>query len=250
MTTQRIARKKLVGFQTDLVVSSGDAAYDTSAECAAIIQANTSVQSFSLFWELTVPAQQILAWGYGTPSAQRNQGYMWMYAADLSTGFEEGNLRLVISNARSTRVQVVKELNTQRLHTTNPATDITATPTDINTMIAMPPRNAVDVLIYRLTVMASWRSSANGSRGENWPEGGLISASISPPAQSNGAVAMSTAPDKSGIVGIDLTALDSITRPMTPISKTAPGLSAAFRAAALATGPPFFPAAIATGATI
>lgn len=171
MTTQRIARKKLVGFQTDLVVSSGDAAYDTSAECAAIIQANTSVQSFSLFWELTVPAQQILAWGYGTPSAQRNQGYMWMYAADLSTGFEEGNLRLVISNARSTRVQVVKELNTQRLHTTNPATDITATPTDINTMIALPQavgfpkvgENSLMQLFFQTTIPTTTVDSVNFS---------------------------------------------------------------------------------------
>jgi len=135
MTTQKIAQRKMVGFQTDLVVSSGDSSYDTSAECAAIIQANTSVTSYSLFWQLTCPAQQILAWGYGLRNFQRNQGYMWFYAADLSTGFEEGNLRLVVSNARSTRVQVVKELNTQRLHTTNPATDISATPTDINTMI-------------------------------------------------------------------------------------------------------------------
>ena len=171
MTTQNIAKKKIQGFQTDLVVSSGDALYDTSAECAAIIQANTAVTSFSLFWQLTVPAQQILQWGYGSPSAQRNQGYMWFYAADLSTGFEEGNLRLVISNARSTRVQVVKELNSQRLHTTNAATDITATPTDINTMIALPravgfPKvgeNSLMQLFFQTTIPTTTVDSVNFS---------------------------------------------------------------------------------------
>ena len=169
--TQNIAKKKLSGFQTDLVVSSGDALYDTSAECAAIIQSNTAVTSFSLFWQLTVPAQQILQWGYGSPSAQRNQGYLWMYAADLTTGFEEGNLRLVISNARSTRVQVVKELNTQRLHTTDPATDITATPTSIDTMIALPravgfPKvgeNSLMQLFFQTTIPTTTVDSVNFS---------------------------------------------------------------------------------------
>lgn len=171
MTTQRIAQRKMVGFQTDLVVSSGDSSYDTSSEVAAIIQSNTAVTSYSLCWQLTCPAQQILAWGYGSASAQRNQGYMWFYAADLSTGFEEGNLRLVVSNARSTRVQVVKELNTQRLHTTNAATDITATPTDINTMIPLPeavlfPRvgeNSLMQLFFKTTIATTTVDSVNFS---------------------------------------------------------------------------------------
>jgi hypothetical protein len=63
---------------------------------------------------------------------------MHFFALDLTVGFEEGTLRLQIANARSTKTRVVKELNTQRLHTTVPTTAITATPTDINTMVAMP----------------------------------------------------------------------------------------------------------------
>ena len=142
MTTQRIAQRKLVGFGTDLVVTNGDVAFDTAAEVAAIVQANTGTVSFSLIWQMTVPAQQIMAWGYGSQSAQRNQSYMWFYAIDTGTDFEDGNLRLVIANARSTRVRVVKEMNTQRLHTTNAGSLILATPTDINTMIALPEQVA------------------------------------------------------------------------------------------------------------
>ena len=138
MTTQRIAQRKLVGFATDLVASDGDAAYNTSAEISAIIQSNTSNSAYSLIWQMTVPAQQILAWGSGSPSQQRNQGYMWFYAMDVTTAYEVGNLRLVIANARSTRVRVVKEQNDQRLHTTSFASTTAAQPTSIDNMIALP----------------------------------------------------------------------------------------------------------------
>lgn len=143
MTTQRIAQRRLVGFANDLVVSNGDLAYDTSAEVSAIIQANTTNTAFSLIWQMTVPAQQILAWGSGSPSQQRNQGYMFFFAMDTAANdFEDGNLRLVIANARSTRVRVVKELNTQRLHTTDATSTISATPTSVNDMIPLPEQIA------------------------------------------------------------------------------------------------------------
>ena len=142
MTTQRITQRKLVGFATDLVVSDGAAAYDTSAEVAALIDSNKANAVYSLIWEMVVPAQQILAWGYGTPSQQRNQGFMWFYGMDNGTAFGVGNLRLQISNARATRVRVVKEQNDQRLHTTDFSTTTLAQPTDINNMIALPEQVA------------------------------------------------------------------------------------------------------------
>jgi len=160
MTTQRVAQRKLVGFATDLVVQDGDSNYDTPAECGAIVQANTANAAFSLLWQMTVPAQQILAWGSGSPSQQRNQGYMWFYAMDNTTAFETGNLRLVIANARSTRVRVVKEQNDQRLHTTSFASTTAAQPTDINNMIALPEQvafpkvgeNSLMQLFYQTTL--------------------------------------------------------------------------------------------------
>jgi hypothetical protein len=160
MTTQRIAQRRLVGFATDLVVQSGDTAYDTPAELATIVQANTANSAYSLIWQMTVPAQQILAWGSGSPSQQRNQGYMWFYAMDNTAAFETGNLRLVIANARSTRVRVVKEQNDQRLHTTSFASTTAAQPTDINDMIALPEQiafpkvgeNSLMQLFYQTTL--------------------------------------------------------------------------------------------------
>jgi hypothetical protein len=160
MTTQKVAQRRLVGFATDLVVQDGDTAYDTPAECAAIVQANTTNSAFSLLWQMTVPAQQILAWGSGSPSQQRNQGYMWFYAMDNTTAFETGNLRLVIANARSTRVRVVKEQNDQRLHTTSFASTVLAQPTSIDNMIALPEQiafpkvgeNSLMQLFYQTTL--------------------------------------------------------------------------------------------------
>jgi len=131
-------QRRLVGFETNMTVGDGDAAFDTSAEVAAIIQSNTATAGFTLVWQHTVPAQQIIRWGSGSPNQQRNQGFMHFFAADLGTGFEEGILRLVVSNARQTVQKVVKELNTQRLHTTTNTSAITATPTDINAMVALP----------------------------------------------------------------------------------------------------------------
>ena len=131
-------RRKLTAFETNMTVGDGDAAFDTSAEVAAIIEANTGTAGFTLVWQRTIPAQQLVRWGSGSPNQQRNQGYMHFFALDVSTGFEEGIVRLVVANANQTRSQVVKELNTQRLHTTTATTAITATPTDINAMVALP----------------------------------------------------------------------------------------------------------------
>jgi hypothetical protein len=171
MTTQRIAQRKLVGFGSDMVVTDGDANFDTAAEVAAIVQANTSTASFSLIWQHTVPAQQILAWGSGSPSQQRNQGYLWFYAIDTGTDFEDGNLRLVIANARSTRVRVVKEMNTQRLHTTNAGSLVLATPTDINEMVALPEQvafpkvgeNSLMQLFFQTTIPGTTVDAVNFS---------------------------------------------------------------------------------------
>jgi len=119
-------------------VTDGDAAYDTSAEVAAIIQANTANASFTKIWEHTVPAGQMIAWGHGNPNQQRNQGYLWFAAIDLTSDFEDGTLRVQVANARETRIQFVADFDTRSLHTVTPTTMITATLTDINTMRPLP----------------------------------------------------------------------------------------------------------------
>ena len=141
MTTRNrnglIAQRRLEGYATNLEIPDGDTAYDTIAEVAALIEAGTANASFHLIWQMTVPAQQIIRWGSGSANQQRNQGFMSFNALDVGTGFEEGIVRLVVSNARETRSKVVREVNTQRLHTTT-TTLIGAVPTDINQMVALP----------------------------------------------------------------------------------------------------------------
>ena len=160
MTTRQQVRPGLTPFATSLVVGDGDAAYDTSAEVAAIVQANTGNSAQSLIWQMTIPAQQIIGWGSGTMAqGGRNQGFVSFFALDTGTDFEDGILRLVVANARQTRSRMVQEFNTQRLHTTTATTAITATPTDINTMGALPllnqPKGGQDDLLqlwFRTTI--------------------------------------------------------------------------------------------------
>jgi len=138
MTTNGlVGQRKLVGYATNLEIPNGDSAYDTIAEVSTLIEAGTANASFHLIWQMTVPAQQIIRWGSGSANQQRNQGFMSFNALDVGTGFEEGIVRLVVSNARETRTVVVREVNTQRLHTVT-TTLIGAVPTDINNMVALP----------------------------------------------------------------------------------------------------------------
>lgn len=143
VTSSRQVRPGLKPYATSLVVGDGDAAYDTAAEVGAIVQANTGNAAFTLIWQMTIPAQQIIGWGSGTMAqGGRNQGFVSFAAQDVGTDFEDGILRLQVANARQTRSQMVQEFNTQRLHTQTATTVATATPTDINQMVALPLLNA------------------------------------------------------------------------------------------------------------
>lgn len=125
-------------YPTHAVPTDGDAAYNTSAEIAALVEANTASANFAKIWEKTIPAQRYYRWGHGSPNQQRNQGYMHFAALDIGTGFEEGILRLVQTNANETRTLVVVEINTQRLHTATSTTEATATPNSIDQLYPLP----------------------------------------------------------------------------------------------------------------
>ena len=126
-----------------LNVTDGDAGvYSTSALVAAIIQANTANTSFSKVWEKTVPAGQMIGWGHGSAiSAAGRPGYVWFAAMDVGTGFEDGTLRLQVSNARETRILFVSEYDTRSLHTVTSTSMATAQPTTIDSMIPLPFSN-------------------------------------------------------------------------------------------------------------
>ncbi len=124
-------------------VTDGDVGtYNTSALVAAIIQANTGNTSFSKIWEKTVSAGQMIGWGHGSAmSAAGRPGMIWFAAMDVGTGFEDGTLRLQVSNARDTRVLFIAEYDTRALHTVTVTSMATAQPTDILGMTPLPFTN-------------------------------------------------------------------------------------------------------------
>lgn len=126
------------GFRSYVEVADGDAPYDTEAEVIALQGAAGA--GFVLVWEMTVPAQQFIAWGFGSPSMPANQGYMWFAFVDEGTGFDVGNLRLVQDNANRTSKMVVAEVPDQQLHSVTSTTTETAALIDKNEMIPLPEK--------------------------------------------------------------------------------------------------------------
>lgn len=125
------------GFRSDVQIQDGDAAFDTVAEVIALVGA---AGVWTNLWEYTVPAQQAIRWGYGSPALAQNQGYMWFVLVDEGTGFDVGVLRLAQMNARRTKSLVIAEVADRALHLTDSTTLITATPTDKNTMTPLPEK--------------------------------------------------------------------------------------------------------------
>jgi len=127
-------------YKVDLIIQDGDAAYNTMALVLAIIGAMAAGAGYTKIWEKTIPAQQALRWGYGSPALPHNQGYMYFISLDTAVNFQIGKLRLVQANARETKAFVVGEYNDNRLHTADITTVITARPVSINDMIALPEK--------------------------------------------------------------------------------------------------------------
>ncbi len=100
------------GFRTDIGIEDGDAAYDTEAEVYGAIGA---VGIWTIIFEMTVPAQQMVHWGYGSPATPQNQGYMW-FAVVGAAAFEVGKLRLFQNSARRTQYKPVCEVSDVALH--------------------------------------------------------------------------------------------------------------------------------------
>ena len=138
-----VAQRNLQPYQSSYTVVDGDAAYDTSAEVAALVQANTASGVYAVIWRKTVPAQQIVRWGYGDPAFQLLVSYNWFAAMDEGTGFEDGSLRLVISNATGTKITTVKEFNTSLMHTTTNTNLGTAVPSGTDQLTPLPEQTII-----------------------------------------------------------------------------------------------------------
>lgn len=120
-----------------LIIQNGDAAFDTEAEVAALGAA--AVANVELvIWEMTVPAQQVIAWGSGNAGLQVNQGYMWFALIDTGVAFGIGTLALCIQNNPRTDLRYVKRMSDTTLHAADFTTIITATPGDRNEMTPVP----------------------------------------------------------------------------------------------------------------
>ncbi len=91
------------GFRLDLVIEDGDDAFDTAAEMYGLVGA---VGAWYRIWEMTVPAQQAIHFGYGSPALPMNQGYMMFFMASAAA-YDVGRFRLVQCNARRTKIIVV-----------------------------------------------------------------------------------------------------------------------------------------------
>ncbi|TRZ50595.1 MAG: hypothetical protein D4S01_06435 [Dehalococcoidia bacterium] len=125
------------GFKSFVQVEDGDAAYDTQAEVYGAIGA---AGVWTTIWEMTVPAQQQIHWGFGSPNQPQNQGYMWFAMMDIAADWSVGTLRLVQQNARRTRKIVVGELPDSQLHSATVTTLATAALLNKNEMIALPEK--------------------------------------------------------------------------------------------------------------
>jgi len=125
-------------FKTYFGVLDGDAAFNTAAEVAAIVQAQSAGGDFELLWERTIPAQQRVRWGFGSTAFEATMGRLHFVAMDVAADFQEMAIRLVVSNSLGLKSRVVAEFPTQRTHLTDPTTLITATPVDKNTMEPLP----------------------------------------------------------------------------------------------------------------
>lgn len=134
------AQASQMPFKKHLGITDGDAAYDTMAEVLAIIGALAAGSVFTKVWQKIVPAQQAYRYGFGSPATPHNQGYMWFCSIDTGTDFEVGVLRLVQANAQETKVYTVAEFDDSRLHGNTVTTLATATPVDINQMMALPEK--------------------------------------------------------------------------------------------------------------
>lgn len=100
------------GYRTDIGIEDGDEAYNTEAEVYGAIGA---VGIWTIIFEMTIPAQQAVHWGYGSPATPQNQGYMW-FAVVGASAFEKGKLRLWQNSARRTKYRPVTEVSDVALH--------------------------------------------------------------------------------------------------------------------------------------
>jgi len=153
---------KATGFRSYVQIVDGDAAYNTAAEVHALIT-GVAHAAFLKIWEMTVPAQQRIHWGFGSAGLPHNQGYMWFASLDVAADWDVGVLRLQQARARDMGTLVIAEIPDGQLHTATVTTLATATPTNRNEMVPLPEKiefplvgeDSLLQLTYQLNVAAT-----------------------------------------------------------------------------------------------
>ncbi len=137
-TSAKVVPATQTPFKTTLVPTDGNLGAGEPAAMIAILAAVVAGADV-LLWTMTVPAQQQVRWGFGSPATPMNQGYMW-FGGCSAAAYVEGKLRLVQANARRTKVLTVAELDDNQLHDDAAFTVAGMTLRDKNTMMALPEK--------------------------------------------------------------------------------------------------------------
>lgn len=131
------------GFRSDVQIEDGDTPYDTAAEVFALVGA---AGVWATLWEMTVPAQQMYSWGYGSEAFPANQGYWYFFLLDAGTGFNQGIVRLCADTARYTLPKIASEQADVALHSGTNTSAATARLIDKNEMLALPEQTQIPLI--------------------------------------------------------------------------------------------------------
>lgn len=147
-----------VGFLTHLSVTDGDAGFATQAAVVALVPAGNV---WTRIWQRTVPAQQAISYGYGTPVLPDNQGWMWFALLDEGTAFQEGVLRLMQQDAHGIRTLVVLEVPDTNLHSVDSTTLATAALISRQDMLALPEKQEFPLVGEDSVLFMEYRTITN-----------------------------------------------------------------------------------------
>ena len=150
----------------DLLVEDGDDSYDTESEVGTLIQ-NAATGTYVKIWALTVPAQVVMSWGYGSPEYPRNQGYGAFAAVDSDTANEfcDGILELRVTNAPGTQQMYIARFSTSRMHTSTRSANAAPSAsfaTSIDSLVPIPEIGVSAAQDSRLELWFNKTASSSG----------------------------------------------------------------------------------------
>lgn len=123
------------GYRSEMVIESGDTAYNTAAKIIALLPA---VGVKLRIWEYTVPAQSGYTWGFGNPNEPENEGFIFFVIGLAGTGVDIGTVLLGHENHSRRNIVPIDEFNDSTTHTATSTTLATLRTTDRRLLRALP----------------------------------------------------------------------------------------------------------------